>query len=195
MDSTAGRFRCISCNRDAGPLQEQINERMTKASFPPSPMLVQPSQSSSQQQQQQQASQQPSQPQRSIVNSRQAVPGLREYGGSMTTSRKKLMNYYQWLQEKSDHPNPSRPRPTSGRAESPRTISPSHPWSGERQCGDHGTPEPEAVGVDGKYYVGVISTGTVTSSRPRSAPHYGRRPEATATVSPTAVAEPRVAAA
>jgi hypothetical protein len=180
QDSTAGRFRCISCNRDAGPLQEQVNERMTKASFPPSTMLVQGSAGNQQQQQQQQQ-------QRSIVNSRQAVPGLKEYGGSMTTSRKKLMNYYVWLQDKSDHPNPTKPRPTSASAsrESPRTVSPSHPWpgaqsgqgtAGERQCGDHGTPEPEAVGLDGKYYVGVLSTGTVSSSRPRSAPHYGRRP-------------------
>ena len=172
QDSTAGRFRCISCNRDAGPLQEQVNERITKSQFPPSTMLVH-------------GQQQQTQP-RNIVNSRQAVPGLREYGGTMTTSRKKLMNYYVWLQDKNDHPNPTKPRPTSAtsRKESPRSNSPSHPWAGaqsgqgvagERQCGDHGTPEPEAIGLDGKYYVGVISTGTVASSRPRSAPHHGRR--------------------
>lgn len=186
QDSTAGRFRCISCNRDAGPLQEQVNERMTKASFPPQTMLVQG------------ATQQQQQPNRSVVNSRQPVPGLKEYGGSMTTSRKKLMNYYVWLQDKSDHPNPVKPRatiasvvqPRNNTSESPRTVSPSHPWpgaqsgnglAGDRQCGDHGTPEPEAVGLDGKYYVGVLSTGTgplqasSASSRPRSAPNHGRR--------------------
>lgn len=196
QDATAGRFRCISCNRDAGPLQEQIQERISKSQFPPSPMIVSQATSASSQQQ----------PQRSIVQSRQAVPGLREYGGALTSSRKKLMNYYVWLQEKNDANGPNagpsqggqnRPRPSSAgkvregggatATTSPRSTSPggtvhppTHPWTGaqsgngaygERQCGDHGSPEPEAVGLDGKYYVGVHSSG---AGRPRSAPLQGR---------------------
>lgn len=190
QDATAGRFRCISCNRDAGPLQEQIQERLSKSQFPPSPMIV------SQATQQQQT--------RSIVNSRQPVPGMKEYGGGLTSSRKKLMNYYVWLQDKNDNPPPpaasgSRSRPTSagkvresGGTVSPRSTSPghhppSHPWAGaqsgngiygERQCGDHGSAEPDAVGLDGKYYVGVLgpSNSSGQNSRPRSAPLQGRAP-------------------
>jgi predicted nuclease of predicted toxin-antitoxin system len=197
QDATAGRFRCISCNRDAGPLQEQIQERLSKSQFPPSPMIV--SQAGAQRGTNQ--SGQGSAPGRSIVQSHQSVPGLKEYGGSMTSSRKKLMNYYVWLQDKNDHPNPNqqaRSRPTSAGhtrdsnhangSISPRSRSPGsqHPWAGaqsgngaygERQCGDHGTPEPEAVGIDGKYYIGV--TGTTSGGgrpRPTSAPARGRAP-------------------
>jgi hypothetical protein len=129
----------------------------------------------------------------------------------MTSSRKKLMNYYVWLQEKNDQgPTQQRSRPTSagrgregqtteGNTTTPRSRSPGsqHPWSGaqsgngtygERQCGDHGTPEPEAVGLDGRYYVGVQSTGQPATSggrpRPTSAPVRGRAavPDTAATV-------------
>lgn len=221
QDSTAGRFRCISCNRDAGPLQEQIQERISKSQFPPSPMLV----SQASQQQQQQMQQQP----RVIVNSRGSaggggvVPGMKDYGGGLTSSRKKLMNYYVWLHEKGDgttvapgqaQQQQGSRRPMSAgksrtvpsaesagcapaddvRRDSPsRTNSPSHPpshpWSGaqsgggnyaERQCGDHGTEDPESVGSDGKYYVGVLSStltptsSALAASRPKSAPLQGR---------------------
>ncbi|CUF64800.1 Hypothetical protein, putative [Bodo saltans] len=214
-DATAGRFRCISCNRDAGPLQEQIQERLSKSQFPPSPMIV--SQAGAQRTYNNSSNQGSSAPGRSIVQSHQSVPGLREYGGSMTSSRKKLMNYYVWLQDKNDHPNPnqqSRSRPTSAGhtrdannngSISPRSRSPGsqHPWAGaqsgngaygERQCGDHGTPEPEAVGIDGKYYIGVngVSSGGGSNGRPRptSAPARGRAPAHPETTTAVAAAAP-----
>jgi hypothetical protein len=40
QDATAGRFRCLSCNRGAGPLQQPMHERMSGRALPPGGMLM-----------------------------------------------------------------------------------------------------------------------------------------------------------
>ena len=151
-DATAGRFKCLSCNRNAGPLQEQLSERMSSSQFPPSTVYV---------------GQRPSS---ATSRPASAIPGMRDYGGGMTSSRKKLMNYYTWLQDRADSPG------QSTQQEVTRSKSPSlkHPWpgaqsgngeAGERQCGDKGSAEPDAIGSDGKFYVGVIGRPQSASRR------------------------------
>jgi len=170
-ESTAGRFRCISCNRDAGTLYESVQERMGSTSFPPSTMIVQDA-----------AVQKSTKP---VVGSRQPIPGFKEYGSHATASRKKLMQYYAWLQNKADT---TVTRPSVRKDSPPKTISPRHPWSGaqsgegtpgERQCGDHGgAPDPNSIGSDGKYYVGVVpQPDQQHARRASSAPARGRHVE------------------
>jgi chromosome segregation ATPase len=158
IDGTAGRFRCLSCNRDAGPLSEALRERLSKSQFPPSTTLMSRETRDS--------------PPR---GARASVPGVRE-GASMTSSRRKLQNYYDWLQTKEGEPGADG---NAGRTSTPpKTV-----WLGAqsggggpgRQCGDHGSDDPDAIGADGKYYVGVSRPGSASGHRPQSA--AGLRPK------------------
>jgi hypothetical protein len=92
------------------------------------------------------------------------------------------MNYYSWLQDKSQeggvqhHDTDGGSTPRAGYSSTGRPLSAGnkHPWNGsqsgggepgERQSGDHGSEDPEAIGSDGKFYVGVKTSG----KRPQSA--------------------------
>jgi hypothetical protein len=150
-DGTAGRFRCLSCNRDAGPLSEAVRERLSKSQFPPSTTLMSRENRDS--------------PPR-LPGFKATVPGTRD-GAPMTSSRRKLQNYYDWLQVRETDGEPRSVTP-------PRTM-----WLGAqsggggpgRQSGDHGSEDPEAIGADGKYYTGVVSRPTSANGfRPKSAP-------------------------
>lgn len=114
-DATAGRFRCLSCNRDAGPLQEQIRERLSQMQFPPSNVLLGRAMGDGGSAASHAAGGRADSPIRggdgtrppsraaggaALAPHHQAVPGLKDgYGGPhMTASRRKLQNYYDSLQ-------------------------------------------------------------------------------------------------
>lgn len=168
-DSTAGRFRCLSCNANAGPLSENVSERISGGQFPPSHLYVQASKINP-----------PSGGSQHRPGSAPSVPGMKTYGGGLTTSRRKLMNYYSWLQDKSQGDGgqyqdaEASTTPRGGYSSRPPSAGSKRPWDGaqsgggepgDRQSGDHGSEDPEAIGSDGKYYIGVKTSG----KRPQSA--------------------------
>eukprot|EP00755_Sulcionema_specki_P018312 Sspe_Gene.11583::Locus_3932_Transcript_1_1_Confidence_1.000_Length_2431::g.11583::m.11583 len=161
-DSTAVRFRCLSCNRAAGPLSAMKDETQ-RSEFPPSTV-------------------------RTYTDTRtpitktppKARPASPAAGGVVGTARKKLLSYYEWLrlreEERAQYQQPPNwiedkadedvPSPRSGGGVSPRRT-PSPVWDGAqpgggtpgtRQCGDHGSTAPGGIGSDGKFYDGVRQT-------------------------------------
>lgn len=167
-DSTAGRFRCLSCNRDAGPLSEDLRDRLSRQQFPPSTTLLS-----------REARESPSRT--GSASARHAVPGQKEgFGGTgLTSSRRKLQNYYDWLQTKDGQPPDAAAAAAAASDGRRSTTPPRTTWLGAqsggggpgRQGGDHGSDDPDAIGSDGRYYTGVRSRPTsAAGSRPKSAP-------------------------
>lgn len=148
-DATSGRFRCLSCNRDAGPLSEELRERLSRTQFPPSSTML-------------------SRDSPPRVAGRAVMPGAKD--GGVTSSRRKLQNYYDWLQSKEEEKAVA----AQGRSKTPpKTV-----WLGSqsggggpgRQSGNHGSEDPESIGADGKYYLGIQSRPQSAGSiRPKSA--------------------------
>lgn len=94
-DATSGRFRCLSCNRKAGPLQDRYHERMSKPMLPPSDTIVGGSPGGI------------SPPRNSPPRGAPPVPGVRDgfEPRPLTGSRRKLQTYYDWLGQKTASSN------------------------------------------------------------------------------------------
>eukprot|EP01063_Lacrimia_lanifica_P014091 TRINITY_DN2075_c0_g2_i9.p2 TRINITY_DN2075_c0_g2~~TRINITY_DN2075_c0_g2_i9.p2 ORF type:complete len:646 (+),score=261.92 TRINITY_DN2075_c0_g2_i9:472-2409(+) len=134
-NATALRFRCLSCNQPAGNLVDETQEGKQAVRFPPGSTINAPDGAA-----------------RRAPSPTAATPS-----GANTTTRKKLLNYYEWLRTKSasaqsgraaspargdDRDVPERPqtaqsqRRASSPEGSPRPRCPSpHVWDGSQAGG------------------------------------------------------------
>ena len=138
--STALRFRCLSCNRNAGSLAEGGGGRGGNVGhFPPSSVF--------------------------LKNEKETrrTPEKTRPGSPMSTTRKKLLNYYDWLRGKGGQSAMVKAQNLTVEDYSPRRSG-SPTWDGAqsgggepktRQCGDHGSKNPSGIGSDGRFYCGV----------------------------------------
>lgn len=150
-NATSLRFRCLSCNRNAGPLVENVRDRMSAPPFPPSTLHLRGESA------------------RRHQSPPASMPSGRDKGHTEPgpiSSRRKLLNYYDWLKAREDDKNDRLEKNVKGASvggtasqelvlleiKSPRRMS---------------TPEPHAVGTDGRFYTGVQQQRT--TDRPQMA--------------------------
>ncbi|KAJ9464659.1 hypothetical protein DIPPA_24831 [Diplonema papillatum] len=166
-ESTALRFRCLSCNRAANSLA--MGDGMVHQNFPPSAIF------GGKEIDQQRKT--PTAKEKLNICIPSVTPGPSQ-PGQVSTTRRKLLEYYAWLRTKAE----GRSSPVQLEVDdntstfSPKRC-PSPTWDGAqsgggeprvRQCGDHGSPSPISIGTDGRFYAGVRSKGKKQPSAARA---------------------------